>query len=242
MRDQIITGIINAMQASQVLGSDLCCLTEGDQDLLVNHLLESLAEVPEGTPAPVVTEVAAGPALVISPAEVVAMLATTAYSEVTRDRHTGLGQTYTDAMWSHPENNKEIREFLFAVQRLFGVRVRSVVVDHVGGTFIVAGLPSQITALNEVYDRFLRAAQPVTATMTSAQRREFWATLGALVTDPAHSDRVEHLTDTNRDLADEATAYLNRTYGTARRLTRTNPAADGEVYEQAASVLATHPA
>lgn len=237
MRDQIVTGINEAVEAAhtdQWRGTVLRHLTPADVALLADHILDALAQVPEGTPAPTVAPVPAGQAIFISPAEVVAMLAATATTDLDGS---GASDEVTDAMWPHPTDNKEVREFIFAVQAMFGCRVRSTVVNGLGGQFLVAGQQPQITALAEVYHRFLRLATPITTDMTPAQRREFWATLGALVTDPTHSDRVEHLIEANRGHYAEATAYLTEVYGPARTLPRGTAAESGEVFEQAVAVV-----
>lgn len=229
MRDQIINGIENA------LAENSFDLTDGEVEALIESLtsaiLDALTRVPDGTPAPAITDATAGPALTVPAAQVVAMLA-----EAAADGGAAVADsTLVHRYWPITGPRRAAREFAFAIQHLFGVRTRSITEQGVP-SLLYAGTDTQIGAMINVTNALTEAARPVTETMSVEELTNFWATLGNLVsTSPeAHSLRLR-----NADAYTNASQYLNETFGPTRTLTRTAPTTSGPVAEAAAAIATT---
>lgn len=230
MREQIIAGIRDA-------DNEFAWNLRADQvEVMANRILDRLQTVPAGTPAPAVEILpAAAPVLSIDATEIVAMLATTA------GRHSP-DERVTDYDWSaDPADYKQFRQFLFAVQDLFGVRVRvraGLAPDGVTFTagYLVAGRAGDRDAFRLVMQTFHDLGAPIAAGMTPDRQTEFWATLGGLV---ATSSRAQAAREAAAYRFADATDYLRRVYGPARVLPRTDPAENGDpLYAAAVSVVA----
>lgn len=241
MRDQIITGITQAIDSHPVTSSPLHHLTDGEVNLLADHILTALATTPEGTPAPQATVIEADtPALTFTAADVVAMLATQALRHPTPTGHTE--DVVVDNEMVIPdgavEDYRVFREFVFATQAMFGVRVRYLrPVDGGNRRWVVAGTRGRIDVFLDLLNTFYtNPAAPSTHDASVEDQATFWATLGALVTD---TDRARTLIAEHADASRAATAHLVTTYGPARTLPRATPATDGEVHDLAARVAAT---
>lgn len=233
MRNQIETGVYSAIQHSAP-GSALSTLTDAEADHLVAQVLASLSVVPADTPESTLAVVpAATPVLTISPAALVAMIADEAYVEVNSDSSLRDAFTIIEETWAAGEDHREYREFLFAIQPMFGVRVRSVT-NESAAFFLVAGTRIQIRAFQRTAMLINNLAQPVLADLSTSQRKEFWATLGHLV---ASAETAQTLIDDNTEAYAEATEWLNAEHGRARTLPRHEAAVEGPVFDRATAVM-----
>jgi hypothetical protein len=141
-----------------------------------------------------------------------------------------LGNVVISTMqWPIGDKHVAQREFLFRVQRLFGVRVRSGRTD--GAAWLrISGTPRQRVAFEEACFAIRDEAEPLLADMSMPQRREFWATLGELC---AASDRADTLTSLNAARFESATDLALTVWGPARTLPRAASAEHGPAYESA---------
>lgn len=240
MRDQIETGVYNAIgaAASSPALSSLADLGDAEAQSIVDAVLAALSVSPEGSTSPSVTVTpAATPMLVLSVEDVIAAAARSALGEAQIDGFLMEDRRFITATWDATENFREVREFLFRVQHLFGVRVRSTRADDNTPVFYVAGQVDQVNAFQRNFVMLRDLAQPMLADMDANERREFWATLGDFCTDPA-LDNTEHLVEMNRENVDRATALLVEVYGPARNLPRTEPVTSGAVFDAAATIAA----
>lgn len=247
MREQILSGITAAVaNAARTYGcadmsasTPLAQLSEAEQVVLADFILNSLACEPEGTAAPQPLSVPAQTVFTIDPAMVVA-----------RQARQSLNATMSDPAWQvnadvfmdtqtyaaeATENARETREFLFAVQEMFGCKVRCVRTNNdFLRRFIIAGNVAQRTALLETLDAFIEFSAPRLNSLSSTERSEFWATLGEMI---AASDDAEVLIEDNRANYVTACAMMINLHGNARNLTRIPAATDGPVYDLAASAV-----
>lgn len=235
MHDQILLGVTAAIQgAAEGEGSThLRNLTEGDAQILVAEVLRSLAETP--VEAPVVAVMAPAPTFLISPAAVIAREARNSLSEVvnneTMDPHRDMVSTIE---FTVGEDHREFREYLFAIQSLFGVRVRSLRSIDGARFFAVAGLWAQTQAFQRAALMIYDLAAPALDGMSRDEQREFWATLGML---SAAVDEAAHLVESNRGAYAAATGVLHDFYGPTRTLARADAARSGDLYDRALAVL-----
>jgi hypothetical protein len=140
-----------------------------------------------------------------------------------------LGNVTSTMQWSIGDKHVAQREFLFRIQRLFGVRVRSGRTD--GAAWLrISGTPRQRVAFEEACFAIRDEAEPLLADMSMPQRREFWATLGELC---AASDRADTLTSLNAARFESATDLALTVWGPARTLPRAASTEHGPAYESA---------
>lgn len=230
MRDQIETGIYNAIGTASP-GTFLASLPDTDAQHLVDAVLAALAEAPQDTPAPSLTIAPAStPMLVLSPADVVARYAADALHDVTSNGPIRSGEPIIHESWAAGPDIREVRELLFRIQPLFGVRIRT---NAAQATLLVAGTPEQVRAFQRIAMMLRDAADPVVDNMNSDEQKVFYATLGTLIAD--HED-ADGLIEDNRDLFQWATDHLNTVYGLARNLRRATPVSEGALFDAAAQV------
>lgn len=248
MRDQIFTGITRSIaDASQPVPGgcadmlrfpNLPQLLPSEIEFLTEAILTALAEVPDGTPAP---EPVAAPAQVlftIDPAMVVARQARQSLTSTEADPGYQIDTAALMDVQTYPAEDatgaREMREFLFAVQEMFGCKVRCVRSGDTERRFIIAGNVYQRDAMVETLDALVEYATPLLNDLTSDERREFWATLGSLV---AASDDAEALIEQNRPIYALACTSMTASHGTARALRRAPVATEGAIYDLAASAV-----
>lgn len=239
MRDQIRTAIA-AHLAAAANAEGYYYVSDRGIESLTEAVLASLSQVPDGTPAPQPVAAPAQTVFTIDPAMVVARQARRALDNVlaqpvlTRGDVEALmdGQNFAAEPTAEA---RETREFLFAIQEMFGCKVRCVRAGEGERRFLVVGNDGQREALIETLDSFKVYAAPLLTDLDTEQRREFWATLGALV---ASTDDAEALIEDNRDNYADACTMMRDSYGAARTLNRASAATEGRVYDLATSVVA----
>lgn len=233
MLNHIRDGIDRAINDDAHSGSVLSTLPRADREHLARAILLALTEAGE-THAPAVEVLPADTAVItLTPGQVVANYAVAAQEDMAMRTPEAVSEQITEP----GDNYREVRQFLFRVQHMFGVRVRSII-NNAQPLFLIAGTRTQINAFVRGTTLIQAAALPVANTLsTAAERREFWATLGDQVC--AH-DLAEHCIETNRGHVDDASAYLNERYGHVRNLRRTTAADESSpIFSQAAAVASS---
>lgn len=130
-------------------------------------------------------------------------------------------------------NHRAFRQFLFAIQPMFGVRTRVHVTDG-QATFTVGGLRDDVRAFRLVVQTFANLTDTL-APNDDVDQGVLWATIGSLA---AGTDRAIAQTEASTDRFSNATEFLNSRFGRARTLRRTQPAIDGPVRDLAVGALA----
>lgn len=239
MRDQIISGITAA--ADNAYGNNLADLSSSEIEAIADAVLAALAETPENTPSPAPVTVASQTMFTIDPAMVVARQARQSLTSTEADPEFQIDSSVLMDVQTYATESaaeaRETREFLFAVQEMFGCKVRCVRAGGADSTerrFIIAGTEYQRTALLETLDALVEYAAPLLSDLSSNERREFWATLGALI---ASSDDAEVLIVQNRPIYADACAAMVAAFGSARALSRASVATEGTIYDLAASAV-----
>ena len=229
-------------------------LDREDRAALAAAIVAALADTQ--APEPTLTQVDAGPALVLTPAAVVAMVARTAITdspspfddevaeaaeaEGNRDVYTLPGsaspvEATTTATIPAAEDFREFRQFVFATQAIFGARVRSVSANQ-QPLWRIGATEQATMAMTTMWDTIRAAAAPVLATLaTRPERTEFWATLGAEV---AATDENRHLAQMRESFSQAATMMLEDHFGPVRTLPRITPVTAGHVRGAVDAVLA----
>lgn len=233
MREQIQTGILTAMRESNAY-SPLQTLSNADQDLLVEHILAALAEAPADTTAPEPVVVPAQVAFTIDPAAVVARQARQALNALTDEENLLNPEALLDAQMFDAPDAEETRDFVFAVQQIFGCKVRARRNDVGERHYLVVGYTEQRHALMDTLAAFREYTINAVADLDSTQRREFWATLGALI---AQTPESEALINDNAEHYASSCSIMRAGYGAARTLTRAEVATEGQVYDLAAATM-----
>jgi hypothetical protein len=244
MRDQIIAGIRNAQCAEAPEGYDnrLAALGNREVEDLADAILCEFTAMDDTAPEPVLAPAPTMPVLMLSPADVIAAAARDALNETEIER-LHLSQYLEEVMVAeHVDagpNIREVREFIFAVQEAFGVRVRFPRGIHADGeapaTFIVTGSPICIRAFKNNLRMMQTLAADALDGLSPVERNLFWATLGSLCAQRAHADSIGPGSASDAHAA--ASEYMNAEFGTARTLRRTTPVTDGPLFEVAATVL-----
>lgn len=234
MRDQIITGIHTAARTSTALFG----LTSTEVDTLADAILAELATTPDDTPAPTLATITEDtPTLTISPAALVAILARDAWIDARDDHDTTTSEATTPLIcqqtFTAGPDHRAVREYIFAVQAIFGCRTRIRILDGTP-TFVVAGTLPQARALTRIVTTMQHLAADTVATMTPEDTKAFWATLGHLA---QQTWRAQTLIAENAHTYVSATQYLDDTYGRTRNLARTAPVTTGALYDQAVAVM-----
>ena len=251
-REQINSGIQAAIRyACDEVGvhSGLPDLTIEDQDSLALHILGALVTSPEYTPNDATllmqvstlmanatwADVTTGRA-----GDLVAQYAADALADADEARDTQTDNPsdddlMTDENWGDADSNREFREFMFGIQRLYGVRTRVCQRGDGSRYYRVAGTRQQVRAFQRVCILVDAAAGDFTTdayeNMTSDQRKTFWATLAALIVDSIPA--ADTLITANITRYQAATAHLRRVYGPARNLTRADSASTGTTFDAA---------
>lgn len=232
-RDRIVESVLAAVNAAVARGDFITFDTPGtghpgfgiaSQDT-VNLIAEGMAETLTQTPAPVAT---------IDATEVIAMLAASAHrmNPVVPDTDTDDTAMGIEVILGET-NHRAFRQFLFAVQPLFGVRTRVSVTDG-EATFTVGGLRDDVRAFRLVTETFARVADTLPAESTVDQE-VLWATIGAMA---AGTDRAQAQIVAATDRFTNATTYVRTLLGPARTLPRATAAESGEVRDLAVAALA----
>ena len=178
--------------------------------------------------------IAPAPVATIDATDVISMLAASAHRMnpvVARENtdHTAMGIEVIVG----EDNHRAFRQFLFAVQPLFGVRTR-VKVTNGETTFAVGGLRDDVRAFRLVVETFARVADTLPDESTVDQE-VLWATIGAMA---AGTDRALTQIDAATDRYENATTYMRATLGPARTLPRANAVESGQVRDLAVAALA----
>jgi hypothetical protein len=239
MREQILSGITAAVDNADFFRERaLSELSAAEIDLIAEAVLAALAAAPESTPAPQPVTVQSQTMFTIDPAMVVAReaqrsLTTTEADPAYQVDIDALMDVQTYASESVAEA-RETREFLFAVQEMFGCKVRCVRNGDTERRFVIAGNVYQRNALLETLDALVDYASPLLSDLSSDERREFWATLGSMV---STTDDAEALIEHNRPSYAAACTAMVTTHGPARVLRRAEPATEGSIYDLAANAV-----
>lgn len=238
MRDQIRTALTSHL-ANGANAEGYFYVSERGIESLTEAVLAALSEAPEGTPAPQPVATPAQTMFTIDPAMVVARQARRALDAVLAEPVLTRGdmealmdadEFATDGM----DDARETREFVFAVQQMFGCKVRCIRTSESVRRFLVVGNNGQREALIETLESFKIYAGPLLGDLDSDQRREFWATLGLMV---ASTDDAEVLIEDNRGNYADACAKMTDWYGSARTLNRASAATEGAIYDLATAVV-----
>lgn len=180
------------------------------------------------------TLIESGPVATVDATVMVAMLAEAAHrlNPVVPDLSQDETQMRIEVI-DGDSNHRAFRQFLFAIQPMFGVRTRVHVTDG-EATFTVGGLRDDVRAFRLVVETFA-ALTDTLAPNTDVDHGVLWATIGSLA---AGTERAIAQTEASTDRFANATTYLNSRFGRARTLRRAQPALDGPVRDLAVGALA----
>lgn len=233
MREQIQSGILTAMRESNGY-SPLQTLSNADQDLLVEHILAALADAPTNTPVPAPVAVPAQVAFTIDPAAVVARQARQALNALVNDQNLLHPEALLDTQMFNVPDVDVTREFVFAVQQIFGCKVRARRSDDGERHYLVVGYTEQRHALMDTLASFREYAASALVDLDTSQRREFWATLGALI---AQTPESVALISDNAEHYATSSSIMRDAYGVTRTLSRAEVATEGQVFDLAAATM-----
>lgn len=246
MRDLILNGLNDAIYDAHHTTVDhrdrIANLTDDDVAYLADRVLASLSRADADSTGPTVTEVAAGPALVFSPADVIAMFARSSRTDVDETAAAGFARgdeirLVEVAARDADVDYKAFRQFAWAIAPMFGAKVWTAVPAPERPVWRIGATATQRRAMLSVWESFQAAARTAGVDqMPSGDQTAFWATLGEVVT---ATDTARALIAENQHLVEAGRDELVAMFGQPRNLRRVAASDDAAIRDLVDGVLAT---